>query len=455
MPRENRRPRKRPRAAPRPTAPEQLPESAPTSGSSAATTPRPIPGFVWDAEKRRYFPAVSRAATSREQQHAARQHQRVEQIVATQNLARRRIDRPSVPALLRQRSGHFTPAKPWTQSRRATADRLSFACMSTMSHPVPYAQPNSIVSALRLFSGDFGQRLMAVGHRNGTVVTARLSGDDDTGQSWTRSAAGEITAIGHLGNEAIFCASMGDGRSGGSLTYSQPETAAVCHTFENTSLFAACQPPAAHLRRTALGTSSGAVVVDLVDSVQQRFAMRCKSDIIGTALADANIGFAGGRDGQIRLFDVRLDGARHHPRKGLFSNTQCRHSSSVHGLGADGSLLVSASMDGQVHVWDIRMLGGERRSVPACLNVLSEAAAATSVCRLGFDVSQGVVAAADPGNQVRLWGLADGQLLQNIHLAASNGACTALDLRYAPGARPEIYVGQSASVYAYSDHTLR
>ncbi|KAJ2716698.1 hypothetical protein H4S00_004475, partial [Coemansia sp. D1744] len=147
------------------------------------------------------------------------------------------------------------------------------------------------------------------------------------------------------------------------------------------------------------------------------------------------VGFGGGRDGKIRLFDTRVAVGKHNWRRGLLAGKECRHSSSVHALGMDGWRLASASMNGQVFVWDIRMLGNKRYD-SLCANSLSGPSTVTSPSRLGFAVTRGIVAAASPDNIVRVWELHSGQLLRTVTLAPSADPCMALDIEYVSAKRP-------------------
>ncbi|KAJ2217474.1 hypothetical protein EV180_005925, partial [Coemansia sp. RSA 518] len=148
---------------------------------------------------------------------------------------------------------------------------------------------------------------------------------------------------------------------------------------------------------TALGISNGIFVGGHADSEHEPFHLRCKSDILSIVFADMTVGFGGGRDGKIRLFDTRVAVGKHNWRRGLLAGKECRHSSSVHALGMDGWRLASASMNGQVFVWDIRMLGNKRYD-SLCANSLSGPSTVTSPSRLGFAVTRGIVAAASPDN---------------------------------------------------------
>ncbi|KAJ2711662.1 hypothetical protein H4R19_003142 [Coemansia spiralis] len=447
--------RKRPRAA---SSSNDGARSRPRPGTSeqavTAAAPRQIPGFVWDAEKRRYFPAASRAATGREREHKEREQRRIGAIVAAQQKRPpRQQQQQTVPQLLRGRSTTTSSAAaPWATPRRAADDRLAFASLGSGGRPVDFPSTHSIVTALCVFGGDATRRCIAAGYRNGSLALAELDASGDINRTTVHAVDGEITAVHHIGDDNWCFASMGGSGAGGTLTVSgRDQSAQAAYCLAGESIFAACRPAPGQPHRTCVGTSTGIRVANLaLDAMCTVFHTRTQSDIISTAFTqNPCVGFGGGRDGHIRLFDMRVDGGRHRPDRGLFAGKGCRHASAVHGLGAEDWLLASASMDGQTRIWDVRMVAGPSGPAALCASSFGSPLATPAACRLGFDVCRGTVAAAGSDNQVHIWSLHSGQLLQRLPLAAAEGSCTALVLPHAEPGPPGLYLGQSGTVHAF------
>ncbi|KAJ2766656.1 hypothetical protein IWQ56_003635, partial [Coemansia nantahalensis] len=405
MGRANRRAPKRPRAGS--SGEESTSSRRRPDVSDRAPGPRQLPGFVWDTERRRYFPATSRAATGREQQHEQRERQRIEGIAAAQQRRPPPQEQPAlpVPRLLRCRSTRMPGwAAPWAAPRRAANDRLAFAGLGEAGgRPIDLPSTYSIVTALCVFGGrDAAHRCLAAGHRNGSLVLVELDAADGVGRTAVLSADGEITAVHHIADGRPYFASMGGSGPGGTLTVAGwGEQPLAVHALAGESIFAASRPAPGQPHRCCVGTTTGIRVADLsADAVWSAFHLRTQSDIVSTAFAQApSVGYGGGRDGRIRLFDARVAGARHQPDRGLFAGAGCRHASAVHGLGAEDWLLASASLDGQIRIWDIRMAAGQRGPAALCATSFGDPSAAPAACRLGFDVRHGTVAAAGSDNQ--------------------------------------------------------
>ncbi|KAJ2806091.1 hypothetical protein H4R20_001825 [Coemansia guatemalensis] len=457
----NKRPRKRPRGPSHIEAPNVASSAsrqprhtrARIESEERPSVPRAIPGFVWDPEKRRYFPVTNRAANGREQQQKQRQHEHLEKIVAAQKRSQQEQQLESVPLLLRRRSAYLPPtATPSAVRTGGNRDRLLYASLTRTSHPIASSNMHSVVTALETFRDHLSQRYMVAGYRSGVLKLMRLDSDDNVVWSQVLTAAGEIISIHHV-DQGTFCyASMGDGQSEGTLTLvcCNSGTGEVIERF-NTCVLAASRPPELTPLRTTLGMHSGLSVVDMdLGATERIFNMHTKSDILSTVFIEGeNVGLGGGRDGHIRLFDVRVDSTRHNRRRGLFAGDGCMHSSAIHGLGSDGWMLASASMDGQVRAWDLRMVGGGQGPSVTCVHDLASSSELPAACRLGFDVGHGVVAAAGSDSQVRLWSLCSGRLLRKLPLPASEGSCMALSLEGNAIGPPSVYLGQSDSVASF------
>ncbi|KAJ2077468.1 DDB1- and CUL4-associated factor 4 [Coemansia sp. RSA 988] len=461
---DNKRPKKRPRVASHIEAPiaasstSQQPQhnGARTESEERASAPRAIPGFVWDPEKRRYFPITSRAANGREQQQKQRQQEHVEKVIAAQQRSQQEQQLESVPLLLRRRAGYLPPTvTPSTVRHGGNRDRLLFASLTRTSHPIANANMHSVVTALEIFSDHLSRRYMVAGYRSGVLKLMWLDSDDNVSRSQVLTAAGEIISIHHV-DQGTFCyASIGDGQSEGALTFvcCNSGVGEIIERY-NTCVLAACRPPEMSPLRTAIGINSGLSVVDMgLGATERIFSMRTKSDILSTTfIGNEYVGLGGGRDGHIRLFDIRVDSARHNRRKGLLASDGCMHSSAIHGLGSDGWAVASGSMDGQVRVWDLRMVGAGQGPFATCVNDLASSSELPAACRLGFDVGHGVVAAAGSDSQVRLWSLCSGRLLRKLPLPASEGSCMALSLEGNAIGPPSVYLGQSDSVASFRCH---
>ncbi|PIA17895.1 WD40 repeat-like protein [Coemansia reversa NRRL 1564] len=460
----NKRSRKRPRAASSIEAPavaastSQQPRDtrAHTESEERTSVPRAIPGFVWDSEKRRYFPATSRAANGREKKQKQRQQEVLEKIVAAQKRSQHEQPLESVPLLLRRRSAYLSSTETSSTVRHGSnRDRLLFAGLTRSSCPIASADMHSVVTALETFSDESSQRYMVAGYRSGLLKLMELDSDDNVGRSLSLTAAGEIISIHHVDQDKFFYASMGDGQSEGALTLASwnSSTGEILERY-NICAFAACRPPAMFPLRTAVGIHCGLSVIDMdLGATKQIFSMRTKSDILSTTFIDnERVGLGGGRDGHIRLFDIRVDSARHNMRKGLLASYGCMHSSAIHGMGSDSWRLASASMDGQVRVWDLRMVGGGQGPSATCVNDLASSSGLPPACRLGFDLGHGVVAAAGSDSQLRVWSLYSGRLLRKLPLLPSQGTCMALSLEGNNIGPPSVYLGQSDLVTSFRCH---
>ncbi|KAI9479404.1 hypothetical protein LPJ78_004254 [Coemansia sp. RSA 989] len=447
MRREPQRPRKRPRASH--DCRQASLDSLETSTSQTNTAPREIPGFVWDAEKRRYFPATSRAANSSERQHNERKRLNAERIAQAQR--QHRNSNQPIPTLLRQRSSKWaqTVQPWWLQSQNTTTDSILYAYVSKTPRRV-YSRDNAVVACLKSVENYRGKQWMAVGYSNGDLLTAELD-KGSIAQHILHRAAGKVTSICAL-DDTVLYTSIGNesGSTYGLVKLDAPSLSAT--TIPRTTLFACSAINAATTFQALLGANKKIIKANCSQATMlDTFTLSTKTDIISTALADPNVGFGGGRDGHVRMIDSRVSSSRHHARRGLLAQTVCSNSSSIHGLAIDGSLLASASMDGQVNVWDIRMLPSSRRSTSVHFHKLSKPTTVTSASPLGFGLARGVVFGATPDNQIKLWGLRSGQCLRTLQLAASDSLCSALDVNCVIGRPPVVYVGKSDAVYAYDD----
>ncbi|KAJ2373327.1 hypothetical protein IW150_003677 [Coemansia sp. RSA 2607] len=284
-------------------------------------------------------------------------------------------------------------------------------------------------------------------------------------EAWDGSG---ITSICRVSSRNFLYTALGKGATSGSFSIIRARTAdRLCkHRFVGMSVFGACVSQMEAHRpsslQVAVGHSGGASVVSVGTSGPiSVFAAKTGSDILCTTfLADSSSVFVGGgRDGHIRLFDSRIDIKRHNRHRGLFSSkTGCRHKTGVHGISSmqtDAHQFVSACMDGQVDMWDVRMIHandvGNIGATARSLNRLSGQSEIAAPCILGFDVSNDVVAAASGDGLVRLWSASSGRLLRNVTLPVTLGLCRALDLNYNPDmAASTLYLGQDNNVVAYS-----
>ncbi|KAJ1883655.1 hypothetical protein LPJ81_007237 [Coemansia sp. IMI 209127] len=144
----------------------------------------------------------------------------------------------------------------------------------------------------------------------------------------------------------------------------------------------------------------------------------------------------------------------------------CRHGSSVHGVGSDRWLVVSASMDGHSRVWDLRMpsdtyftLGDQhiaRHGPEATIfGNLRGPSAMLASRKLGFDVRNGVAAVADNDNHVRIWDVRRTERLQTLAFPVANGSCGAVCLDWQSlASHPWVFVGQLNEIVACSNEVM-
>ncbi|KAJ2340870.1 hypothetical protein GGH92_006067, partial [Coemansia sp. RSA 2673] len=200
MSRRNQRSRKRPR--PQSPTTEPTPQQTVVATNSASSGPRPIPGFVWDAEKRRYFPATSRSANSSEQRDEHRETRRIQQVELIQQQPAPVDYTPALPLLLRQRS--------FSQRPVLSSDRLKFVHLNRSTPRVIDTNRQSTISALAIASD--GQRAV-IGHRDGSLWRTNL---DNNAAVALLGGPGEIVSVRRIADRFIS-AHLGDEHSGGGL----------------------------------------------------------------------------------------------------------------------------------------------------------------------------------------------------------------------------------------------
>ncbi|KAI9503225.1 hypothetical protein GGI25_004284 [Coemansia spiralis] len=451
-----------------------------TTAPSAA--PPALPGFVWDEERQRYFPAVSRAANRQEQQEQERERSRMQTIAeARMREKKRRMQQHSswsIPSTVRQRSTALTSAGlRWSGTQSTEATRLRFAPLKRYMHEVSVSAPPAIVTSICTFpldrerTTDYGTRVVVIGRRSGginivTVADDRFTEDELTGLE----TDGEVTSIQHITKDRYFYTDIGEGFGGSMSVASTMHGKLSTLGFPNHSVFCASKLPTVdsvlHMV-TAVGLSNSVVTVEVAPTgFVGAFGASTSSDILSTSFLGGNpkVFVGGGRDGRVRLFDTRVSGKRHDKRFGLMSEHSSikRHDSSVHGIGADRWFVVSTSMDGRSRVSDIRMPNNdyhwlndpqiaEHRPVSTHvwnLHIPSLLPAASR--RLGFDIKFGVAAIAGSDADVRLWDVRKGEMLTNIgENPWDHGSCAAVCLDWdSPTAHPWLITGCSSSVMA-------
>ncbi|KAJ2889308.1 hypothetical protein GGI21_001663 [Coemansia aciculifera] len=449
MGKRSQRSRKRPRS-PQPAEPSLPPP------------PRSIPGFVWDAEKQRYFPATGRSANSSAQRDELRETRRVQQIEQIQTQQARSppptdhyyyfAPPVALPLFVRRRSASQVPT--------LGLDYLRFACLSRATpHTFNTNGGQSVVSAAAITADS---QHAVIGHRNGSLWRAKLDSDNvhlEPPPAVAMSGGpGEVVSIRRFGNSTI-AAYMGDEHSGGGMVAilgSSRLRYADCSVLTASSL-----PTSGPPLHTAVGLTGRVSVATISNaSMAESFTAQTKTDIMSTAFViDSPHVFAGGgRDGRVRLFDTRVASAHHDRKRGLLS-LALQSKSSIHGIGAHGWRLVAASMDSGVRMWDIRMpvdddSQQQRRPLSpygasTCFgDDLHSPLQVLSAARLGFAVCQGFVAAAGSDNQVRVWSMDTGCMLKTIALPPSAAACTALDLVLSPA------TGLPTLLYSHASTTV-
>ncbi|KAJ2551077.1 hypothetical protein EV175_003825 [Coemansia sp. RSA 1933] len=468
-------------------------DSAHSEGDSnpSDSTPRALPGFVWDEEKQRYFPATSRAADYQEKQQEDRERARVHALFeAQQREKERRIQQSkdwAVPLALRRLSTYTdtTHIARSRGTRQAEINRLRFAPVASYRRSIDIGYLPSTVTALCVFPAERqymeceAGRIVVVGRRSGELNVVEIDSDHNASVRYSLSLQSEVTGLQHISDERYIYAYMGDANGGCVAIAGARFEQISSFTFPSCSVFCTSRLPStqgASRVATAVGLDgSAATMAVLPTGLQKVFSAQTGSDIISTAFLDesSDVFVGGGRDGRIRLFDCRVGGKRHNRQRGLLAaaSAGCRHGSSVHGIGSDGWRVVSTSMDGHSCVWDLRMpsdayftlddqqmakhgpeaaiFGNLRGGGPP-----SEMMTLASR-RLGFDVRNGVAAVADSDNHVRIWDVRRAERLQTLAFPVANGSCGAVCLDWRSLAlHPWIFVGQLNELVVCSNEVM-
>ncbi|KAJ1960341.1 hypothetical protein GGI12_003857 [Dipsacomyces acuminosporus] len=407
-----------------------------------------------------------------QQRNELRERKRIECIAKAQEKQQSQAiqQQSSVPHILRQRSACWRHI----QTRYSCLDecKLAFAGMVNRRTFTLSANTAPISSMRMLASGSPGNRLFVAGYRNGRVHQNAIDAHGGVLRRHSVQGVGEVVGIEQITSDRFAYATMGSGDTPGALSVHGIEsTAAHRLEFSGDSLYCISGPVHGDSTKIAIGMTKSVVVAALTDTSIQAFSkIRTGTDIMSAAFINSPYVFAGGgRDGRVRLFDMRLEGSSHNRKNGLFSSSRCRHDSCVYAMGYCNGLLVSAGMDSVIQAWDIRMPSGwesnifytqqRQSSIPGnrlpsaylASSLLSQKQAAPATCRLGFAARESVVAAASASDShIRLWSMPTGRLLRAIPLSVEDGPCTALDLACSSANRPALYAAQSNKITAYA-----
>ncbi|KAJ2398349.1 hypothetical protein GGI23_003238, partial [Coemansia sp. RSA 2559] len=489
-PRSNSRPLKRQRALTagkerehrnrryRATARDTQVGNAQNEVSNPAGAPHSLPGFVWDEKKQRYFPATSRAADYQERQQEDREKARVQAISEEQQREReRRIQENknwAVPMALRRLSTHpdYAYIVRSGGTRQAEINRLRFVPVGSYRRSIDIGYLPSTVTSLCVFPAERNAgRIVIVGRRSGELNVAEIDSDHNASVRYNFNLQSEVSSIQHISNERYIYAYMGDANGGCVAIAGAGFEQISSFTFPSCTVFCASKLPStqsASRVATAVGLeSSTATMAVLPTGLQKVFSAQTGSDILSTAFLSesSDVFVGGGRDGCIRLFDCRVSGKRHSRQRGMLTANSpgCRHGSSVHGVGSDRWLVVSASMDGDSRVWDLRMpsetyftLGDQQIAKhgpeATMFGNLRGPSSMLASRKLGFDVSHGVAAVADNDNHVRIWDVRRAERLQTLAFPVANGSCGAVCLDWqSPASHPWVFVGQLNEIVACSN----
>ncbi|KAJ1953787.1 hypothetical protein EC988_002793 [Linderina pennispora] len=452
-----------------PVASSSSSSSPPLSAAATPAPPRAIPGFVYDAEKKRYFPITSRAANAVEQRAEQREKQRVERIARKQQQEKKRhssMSQWSRPAILRHRAALAVPAT-------AANCWLRFAGMQA-TRQVRHHNQRSPITALFASAVPNGSTILYAGRRNGAVTPMGLTAEGEVDSAFRNIVlSGPVTSIQELRPSALLLAAMGNSNSAGGLTvYStNPADAAehppLSHTYPDASVFCASRLTDAASNRVAVGLTEKAVVSTVSSTrIHDIFDATTGSDILSTCFLDSKSLFAcGGRDGRIRLFDVRLNAKKQNRTRGLLSSDDVRHASCVYAVSFCQDLLVTAGTDNAVRLWDIRMpkawdesmmYSQQRQSVlavhqrPTVRNVGTISCQTRAAVGLGLWAHNDVIAAASVDNMVQLWRLPGAEPLCSFSLPAAGGPCTAIHVGFSRWSVPTTFAAQGDNVFVFS-----
>ncbi|KAJ1828112.1 hypothetical protein LPJ56_001293 [Coemansia sp. RSA 2599] len=474
---DERRKRSVPRSISRPSA-----QQTPSDSNCPASLSRQLPGFVWDAERGRYFPESSRAADRIERQNEEREQQRVSAIAAAQEKQRHRSAEQCIArqAILRRQATYShgcRPGAPWEYPwQRNSRDRVLLGYVLSNKVAADWQDREQQMTAIGSFSRcSLRRSMVAVGDQTGHVTIMDRNNDSiliHNEQADDQAFCGEITGIQWASPEYLVFSSLGSDRSHGCVAvYSSRRREKIHrHVFSDSVFSVSCSKTedmvdaasaaAGQSLLISAGTGGGMSIVHVGNTgPHEVFKIRTDTDVLSTAFIDGpNVVACGGRDGRIRLIDHRVSVKSHKRSRGLLATDDCRHGTSVHGLrSSQGWLLASASMDSQVRIWDVRMthrMGSQQQKLPslACLNnPVGQTEHMLAPCRLGFSACLDVVVAASSDNHVRMWSMTSGSLLHVVPLAADGGPCRALDLDYDPSAaEAALYICQQSLLTSYS-----
>ncbi|KAJ1668840.1 hypothetical protein IW140_000094 [Coemansia sp. RSA 1813] len=457
-----------------------------TGPANSSDTPRVLPGFLWDEDKQRYFPATSRAADYQVKQQEERERARVQAISeAQQRENERRIQQNkdwAVPMALRRLSTHpdTTHTSRSRGTRRTEMNRLRFAPVGSYRRSIDIGyQPSAITSlcvfpAERKYTECDAGRIVVVGRRSGELNVVEIDSDHNVSVRYNFDLQSEVTSIHHISEERYIYAYMGDANGGCVAIAGAGFERISAFTFPSSTVYCASKLPStlgASRVATAVGLEgSTATMAVLPTGLLKVFNAKTGSDILSTAFIgeSSDVFVGGGRDGRIRLFDCRVNGKRHNQQRGMLTakSAGCKHESSVHGIGSDGWLVISTSMDGHSRVWDLRMPSetyftltdqqmAKHGPEAVSLSGLRGPPGMLASRRLGFDVRNGVAAIADSDNHVRVWDVRRAERLQTLAFPVSNGSCGAVCLDWGSlASHPWIFVGQLNEIVACSNTAM-
>ncbi|KAJ2236693.1 hypothetical protein IWW45_001569, partial [Coemansia sp. RSA 485] len=190
-------------------------EQTPPGSNQPAAQQRQLPGFVWDAERGRYFPVTSRAPDRIERQNAQREHTRVSTIEAAQETQLRKakeIPYVSTQMLLRrQATDNWRSCLPWKSWQRNDRDRLLLGCMLKNKTVLDgLSLENQITAIGSMDQSATGQGLVAVGYKRGVVVIIDQNATNGFDRLAAEPALGDITSIRWVSRDLFVYSSIGD-----------------------------------------------------------------------------------------------------------------------------------------------------------------------------------------------------------------------------------------------------
>ncbi|KAM3589378.1 DDB1- and CUL4-associated factor 4 [Umbelopsis sp. WA50703] len=378
-----------------------------------------IPGYYYDPEKKKYFKVMATGRYSR--QNYEKSHN--QPVTPPPPPKKRRVTPLPVYRSMRETQSASVMKKDTSTvymgllSRLATPQKISMmgtAALTATATARPTAldiHPKHNHLLLGLADGCVAQTLFSMNRANGYqqhALTLTMHGSD-------------LTSIRMGLDDRCVITTMGNGIVPPTMSFlkldlhglhehddQQLMPPAALHTFSHTKLgsFWSCDRSRINPSSTILGTDSHVLYFSGTD-IHTKFKIKSATLAAQIDPVQPNVFLCGGRDGHIRLYDVRQDRRKVDYFRGHGACTM-KHKSAITHLHKSGSSfhVVAASMDGSLQTWDVR--GQTNQTNERAWPVFRFNGHKNSHSRShGFDVLEAanIVAVAGEDHVIRLWSL--------------------------------------------------